>query len=67
MKPIVIGIAGRFPGSGKTTLAHKLKDALGDDIVLLATTFTTKPMMICRLRNGRSSISTIRMHSIPTC
>ena len=34
MKTIVIGIAGGS-GSGKATLAHKLKDALGDDIVLL--------------------------------
>ncbi len=34
MNTIVIGIAGGT-GSGKTTLANKLKEALGDDIALL--------------------------------
>ena len=34
MNTIVIGIAGGT-GSGKTTLANKLKEAFGDDIVLL--------------------------------
>lgn len=41
MKTIVIGIAGGSE-SGKTTLAHKLKDALGDDIVLLCHDFYYK-------------------------
>ena len=41
MKTIVIGIAGGS-GSGKTTLALKLKEALGDDIVLLCHDFYYK-------------------------
>ena len=38
MKTIVIGIAGGS-GSGKPTLAHKLKDALGDDIGHIVTEY----------------------------
>ena len=41
METIVIGIAGGS-GSGKTTLANKLKEALGDDIVLLCHDFYYK-------------------------
>ena len=58
--PLVVGIAGGT-GSGKTTLANKLKAAIAEDALI----FIIVQLRRSRSKRGPKGITTTRMRLIP--
>lgn len=62
--PLVVGIAGGT-GSGKTTLANKLKAAIAEDALILSHDFIIVQIRRSRSKSGPKGITTTRMRLIP--